>query len=109
MAIIGTMLTMYLPPGRQQHSCGRTVRRGADIWQKGLALTYVQAPRFYVFYRTNDKSEPIGCPPKGSDNFDLVGTTGLEPVTSCMSSMHSNQLSYAPVPVKYIILADKYQ
>ena len=26
----------------------------------------------------------------------LVGTTGLEPVTSCMSSKHSNQLSYAP-------------
>ena len=26
----------------------------------------------------------------------LVGTTGLEPVTSCMSSKRSNQLSYAP-------------
>ncbi len=26
----------------------------------------------------------------------VVGTTGLEPVTSCMSSKRSNQLSYAP-------------
>ena len=26
----------------------------------------------------------------------MVGTTGLEPVTSCMSSKRSNQLSYAP-------------
>ena len=25
----------------------------------------------------------------------LVETTGIEPVTSCMSSKHSNQLSYA--------------
>ena len=28
----------------------------------------------------------------------LVETTGIEPVTSCMSSKHSNQLSYASVP-----------
>ena len=27
----------------------------------------------------------------------MVETTGIEPVTSCMSSMHSNQLSYASV------------
>ena len=27
----------------------------------------------------------------------LVGTNGLEPSTSCMSSKRSNQLSYAPV------------
>ena len=26
----------------------------------------------------------------------MVGTGGLEPPTSCMSSKHSNQLSYAP-------------
>lgn len=26
----------------------------------------------------------------------MVGTVGLEPMTSCMSSMRSNQLSYAP-------------
>lgn len=26
----------------------------------------------------------------------MVGTTGIEPVTLCMSSIHSNQLSYAP-------------
>ena len=34
--------------------------------------------------------------PKGSDYFDLVGMVGLEPMTSCMSSMRSNQLSYTP-------------
>ena len=27
----------------------------------------------------------------------LVGTRGLEPLTSCMSSRRSNQLSYAPI------------
>lgn len=26
----------------------------------------------------------------------MVGTAGIEPVTLCMSSIHSNQLSYAP-------------
>ena len=26
----------------------------------------------------------------------MVGTDGIEPLTSCMSSMRSNQLSYAP-------------
>ena len=35
--------------------------------------------------------------PKGSDYFDLVGTVRLELMTSCMSSMRSNQLSYTPV------------
>ncbi len=29
--------------------------------------------------------------------FDLVETVGIEPMTSCMSSMRSNQLSYASV------------
>ena len=29
--------------------------------------------------------------------FCLVGTVGIEPMTSCMSSMRSNQLSYAPM------------
>ena len=29
--------------------------------------------------------------------WDLVETTGLEPVTPCMSSKYSNQLSYASV------------
>ena len=31
----------------------------------------------------------------------MVGTTGLEPVTSCMSSKRSNQLSYAPAKLLY--------
>ena len=29
-------------------------------------------------------------------NWHLVGAGGLEPPTSCTSSKHSNQLSYAP-------------
>ncbi len=28
----------------------------------------------------------------------MVGTSGLEPLTSCVSSRRSNQLSYAPKP-----------
>ena len=32
----------------------------------------------------------------------VVGTPGLEPGTSCMSSKHSNQLSYASVSAEYI-------
>ena len=31
-----------------------------------------------------------------SVSFTLVGMVGLEPMTSCMSSMRSNQLSYTP-------------
>ena len=34
--------------------------------------------------------------------FLLVETIGIEPMTSCMSSMHSNQLSYASITL-YII------
>lgn len=33
----------------------------------------------------------------------MVETTGIEPVTSCMSSKHSNQLSYAS---EYLITAE---
>ena len=40
------------------------------------------------------KSKPIGL------DF-LVGAAGIEPVTSCMSSMRSNQLSYVPINVYY--------
>ena len=28
--------------------------------------------------------------------FIMAGTTGLEPATSCVTGMHSNQLNYAP-------------
>ncbi len=40
--------------------------------------------------------------------FFLVGTVGLEPMTSCMSSMRSNQLSYAPfLQLYYSIIKTK--
>ncbi len=29
----------------------------------------------------------------------MAGTTGIEPATSCVTGMHSNQLSYAPIPL----------
>ena len=35
----------------------------------------------------------------------LVETTGIEPVTSCMSSKHSNQLSYASIANCLYIIA----
>ena len=31
----------------------------------------------------------------------MVGATGIEPVTSCTSSMHSNLLSYASTDMRY--------
>ena len=31
-----------------------------------------------------------------SESGEVVGTSGLEPLTSCVSSRRSNQLSYAP-------------
>ena len=35
--------------------------------------------------------------------FVLVETTGIEPVTPCMSSKYSNQLSYASTRLTYYI------
>ena len=40
---------------------------------------------------TTQKAPPVGC------FFCGVETTGIEPVTPCMSSKYSNQLSYASV------------
>ena len=39
----------------------------------------------------------------------MVETTGVEPVTSCMSSRHSNQLSYASITLFFTnkIIAQK--
>ncbi len=34
----------------------------------------------------------------------LVETTGIEPVTPCMSSKYSNQLSYASTKISVIII-----
>ena len=42
---------------------------------------------------------PVNCDPRGSPNADRqMGATGLEPVTSTMSTWHSSRLSYAPLP-----------
>ncbi len=40
---------------------------------------------------TTQKDHPVGW------SFCVVETTGIEPVTPCMSSKYSNQLSYASV------------
>ncbi len=41
--------------------------------------------------------------------FVLVETTGIEPVTPCMSSKYSNQLSYASEQRDYSTLGLKMQ
>ena len=38
------------------------------------------------------KKHPVGCLV-----ILMAGTTGIEPATSCVTGMHSNQLSYAPI------------
>ena len=79
--------------------------KGADflIWwkQMGFAVSRKREPTANLSYaranygsrmlRTQNKKTPKRC------LIVLVGTNGLEPSTSCMSSKRSNQLSYAPI------------
>src|SRR5262249_41480808 len=50
----------------------------------------------------NDNRATGNTPPSGVSRWQVVGTGGLEPPTSCMSSRRSNQLSYAPKPGIYV-------
>ena len=76
----------YQSEGEGEYTLARdAILRRAQITYNGLCplITYQS------FGSDKKLSNPIGLL-----NF-LVETTGIEPVTSCMSSMHSNQLSYA--------------
>ena len=46
--------------------------------------------------------------PFGSTGFTMVETVGIEPMTSCMSSMRSNQLSYASATQDIIAYAEAF-
>ena len=46
--------------------------------------------------------------PKYSTVFGMVETVGIEPMTSCMSSMRSNQLSYASATHDIIAYAETF-
>ena len=41
----------------------------------------------------------------GFSGVFVVETTGIEPVTPCMSSKYSNQLSYASIVLRLYIIA----
>ena len=71
-----------------------TLKRG-DMLAKGemiysLFARYTRKKR--MIYQVCDLDKKIPVPQ--NEDF-LVETTGLEPVTPCMSSKYSNQLSYA--------------
>ena len=72
---VGTRARRPLPTPAFPRWCGA----GGSIRQRDGDLTHALA---------------IG---RGTVSGNLVGTGGLEPPTSCMSSRRSNQLSYAPI------------
>ena len=75
---------------------GRTRRMTQYTHRKGAYANHIHAEREVVKPRFRQtKRTPRGCP------FCLVETGGLEPLTPCMSSKYSNQLSYASVPIYY--------
>ena len=80
--------------------CARTLCEQSDaaFLSKKLVLQYV-ARVGQVCGSSKQKRDNLSASPSV-----LVETTGLEPVTPCMSSKYSNQLSYASV-TGYIIHA----
>ena len=90
----------YQSEGEGEYALKRdAILRGAQITYNGLCPLIA----YQSFGLDKKLSNPIGLL-----NF-LVETTGIEPVTPCMSSKYSNQLSYASVPDYYSTYFQKKQ
>lgn len=66
-----------------------------DIQPKGLMISTTL--RAVMIYQVCDLDKKILQKMYPFLQYFLVETIGVEPMTSCMSSMRSNQLSYASV------------
>ena len=62
------------------------------IYNNGKPLLMISSPQGLMIYQVCDLDKKILVPK--NEDF-LVETSGLEPLTPCMSSKYSNQLSYA--------------
>ena len=69
------------------------ILRGLSAFLKLITLLHRQRESNPRQLPCNGSVLPLNYPPKISN---MVGLAGLEPATSCVSSRHSNQMSYRP-------------
>lgn len=82
--------SFFIQPSEQKTVRSCVISRMRKIGPFNCRRIRLTLLRIERYLRT--KKERIHC----LRSFMLVGTVGIEPMTSCMSSMRSNQLSYAP-------------